>query len=47
MFKATILFSAVAETEDVVIEKIVFDLHEEFRREGVGIEVQEIEDADE
>ena len=45
MFKATILFSAEGKTEDEVIEKILFDLHEEFRREGVGIEVKEIEDT--
>ena len=45
MFKATILFTATAETEDEVIDKILFDLHEEFKREGVGIEVKEIEDT--
>ena len=47
MFKATILFTATAETEDEVIEKILFDLHEEFRREGSGIEVKEIEEIEE
>ena len=44
MFKATILFTATAETEDEVVDRILFDIHEEFRREGAGIEVEEIEE---
>ena len=44
MFKATILFSAEAETEDEVIEKLLFDMHEVIRQEGQNIEVKEIED---
>ena len=44
MFKATIFFTATGNTKDEVIDRILFDIHEEFRREGVGIEVKEIEE---
>ena len=44
MFKATILFTATAETEDEVIDKLLFDMHEVIRQEGQNIKVKEIED---
>lgn len=44
MFKGTITFAATGRTEDEVIEKILFDLHEEIRREGEGIKVEECEE---
>ena len=47
MFKATILFTAEAETEDEVIDKILFDIHEVIRNEGQTIKVKEIEEYDE
>ena len=47
MFKSTILFTAEGKTEDEVIEKILFDMHEVIRNEGQNIEVKEIEEYEE
>ena len=46
MFKSTILFTATAETEDEVIEKILFDMNEVIKNEGQNIEVKEIEEEE-
>ena len=46
MYKATIKFEATGHTEEEVLEAILFDLHEEFRREGSGIEIEEIDDKE-
>jgi len=44
MFKATILFTAEAETEDEVVDKVMFDMHEIIRREGEGIKIEELKE---
>ena len=43
MFKATILFIATGNTEDEVIDNILFDMNEVIKNEGQNIEVKEIE----
>ena len=44
MFKGTITFTATGNTADEVIEKILFDIHEEIRREGASIIIKETEE---
>jgi len=45
MFKGKITFTAVRNTEAEVLEAILFDIHEEFRREGASITIEEIEES--
>ena len=44
MYKATITFTATGNTEDEVVEKLLFDIHEEINRDGQGITIEEIEE---
>ncbi len=42
MYEGTITFEATGQSENQVIEAILFDIHEEFRRDGQGISVEKV-----